>query len=207
MSRERRHTSFAFTLTVYTALIIAAGMGVFAVYQYVSTPGETIPGLVLRHGLHVLGLGGMVYLALSAVLYRKMVRPIQDLNVKLYAISKGDFTPLDEDTGISEIRQVAIVVNFLLRQMKRAVPEGLTDELSQCSAQLRSLASEATSMSDSDRGSLVEAAGRIDSVGERLTASSLVRRHEEEQQQQAEESGAPCRTWWPVSRRSQLHGG
>jgi methyl-accepting chemotaxis protein len=173
MQAERRHASLAFILTVYTALVIAAGMGVYAVHQYISNPGETVLGLVLRHGSHVVGLGVMVYLALSAVLYRKMVRPIQNLNVKLYAISKGDFTPLEVDPGISEIRQVAIVVNFLLREMQRAVPEGLADELQQCSSRLRVLGEEAESISDHDKGRLLEAAGRIESVAERLSASFL----------------------------------
>jgi len=182
MQTEGKHVSLAFTLTVYTALVIAAGMGVYAVHQYLSNPGETVLGLVLRHSSHVVGLGVMVYLALSAVLYRKMVRPMQDLNVKLYAISKGDFTPLEVDPGISEIRQVAIVINFLLREMKQAAPEGLVEELSASSGRLRLLAGDAKSMSCAERDSLVEVAGGIDSLCERLSAS-LLRRDEEETEQ------------------------
>jgi methyl-accepting chemotaxis protein len=187
MRTGRRHVSLAFTLTVYTALVIAAGMGVYAVHQYLSNPGETVLGLALRHSSHVIGLGVMVYLALSAVLYRKMVRPMQDLNVKLYAISRGDFTPLAVDPGISEIRQVALVINFLLHEMKRAVPEGLVEELSDNSQRLRALAGSAESLSSADRDDLVEVAGQIDGLCRRLSASML--RRDEEEADEAE-SGA-----------------
>jgi methyl-accepting chemotaxis protein len=120
---RRRGRSVAFVCTVYTALVIAAAMAVYGVYQYLNTPGTSALRLVLEHGSHVLAFGVLLYLSLSLVLYRNVVRPIRRLNVKLYAITKGDLAPVRVESRVFEVQEIAEVVNFLLRQIGRRAPD------------------------------------------------------------------------------------
>ncbi len=162
-------------VTVYTALIIAIGMAVYAVYQYFASPGMTVLGLILQHSWHVVAYGVLLYLSLSLVLYRNVVRPVQQLNVKLYAISKGDLSPVSVDSNVEEIQEIAQVVNFLLAQIEKAVPDVSVSELSESSQELRTIAHESDALEDSAKEALVGIANQVDEVVEALAIESLHR--------------------------------
>jgi methyl-accepting chemotaxis protein len=148
-------------------------MAAYAVYEYLSMPGVTIPRLILEHGWHVLAYGVVVYVALSVVLYRNVVRPVRQLNVKLYAISRGDLSPVNVESRVDEVQQIAQVVNFLLARIQ-APPEGLPQsELSQCGEQLRAMARAVGGLDDDARKALIEIANRCEKAVEGLSSRSL----------------------------------
>jgi methyl-accepting chemotaxis protein len=171
-----RKRSLAFIVTAYTALVIAGGMTLYAIYQYLATPGQSAMALALEHGLHVLAYGVALYLSLSLVLYRKVVRPIRQLDVKLYAISKGDLSPISVKTNVREVQEIAQVVNFLLKEIGRPVPEVSLSDLSGGCQKLRVLAHELEDLDDSTRQAFVGIANGVEEVVEALSRLSLQER-------------------------------
>lgn len=165
--------SLAVVITCYTALVIAGGMTVYAVFQYLSTPEKTVLGLILQHGLHVLALGTVIYLALNIVLHRKVTRPIGQLTLDLYAISKGNFRPVTVESGITEIQAIAEGVSLLIKRIagSRTGPTAL--ELSKCSSRLRARAKRSEAMDGQDRQVLMDTAERIDTIIRELSMRSL----------------------------------
>lgn len=171
-----RERSLAFIVTVYTALVIAGGMAVFGVYEYLNTPGKTIVGLALEHGWRVLAYGVALYLTLSLVLYRKVVLPVRRLNVKLYAISRGDLSPLAVRTNVREVQEITQVVNFLLREIGRPVPEVSLSDLSGSCERLRVLARELTGVDNAAKEAFIGIANGVEEVVDALSRMSLQER-------------------------------
>jgi len=169
----RRSRSLAFVVTLYTALVIALGMGAYGVYQYLVMPGQTVASLVLEHAWHVAVFAVVIYLALSLVLHGNVVRPVQQLNVKLYAITKGDLSPVSVASNVEEIQEIAGVVNFLLERIDAPVRGVSVADLAGSSKTLRAIAHGSAALGDTDRNSLVDIAGRIDSMVSALSMDSL----------------------------------
>ena len=170
---HKRRKSLAFVCTVYTALVIAASMAVYGAYQYLNTPGESAFRLFVEHGAHMLAFGVLIYLSLSLVLYRSVVRPVRMFHVKLYAITRGDLAPVTVESGVAEVQDIGEVVNFLLRQIGRAVPDVPVSELSGSSEELRSMARELDALDDEAKDRLVSIANKVEEVVEVLSRSSL----------------------------------
>jgi methyl-accepting chemotaxis protein len=177
MNRGRRR-SLAFVCTVYTALVIAGAMAVYAVYQYFSSEDLPAMELVIRHSWHMLLFVLLIYLTLSLVLYRKVVRPVRLLNVKLYAISRGDLSPVEVRSGVKEVREIAEIVNFLLMQMGRNGPGVSLSDLSDSGENLRQMAHELDALEAATRQTLVGIANMVEEVVERLSRESVQRRAE-----------------------------
>ena len=57
--KNKRKNSLASVVAGYSALVIALGMALYAVHQYISIPGQTVIGLILEHSWHVLVLGAL----------------------------------------------------------------------------------------------------------------------------------------------------
>ena len=172
---SRRGSSLALLSAVYTAAVIAGGMGIYAVYQYVTAETTNATTLLLEHGVHVLGLGVAVYLALGAVLYRKVVRPLEELDLKLYAISRGDFSPITIETNVNEIRQIAEVVNFVLAELRASEDRLEVAGLAEGGRRLRGMAHQGKSPGDEARRSLISITNEIDEVTEKLSVADLRR--------------------------------
>ncbi|MHC4789227.1 MAG: hypothetical protein ACYS8K_08525 [Planctomycetota bacterium] len=166
----------AFIVTFYTALVIAGGMALYGVYQYLQTPGITATQLVLEHGLHVFAYGVALYLTLSLVLHRRVVLPVRELGVKLYALSKGDLEPIVLKSNVTEVQEIAKVVNFLIRQIGQPVPEVSLSDLSGSCERLRRLAHELDSIDDATREAFVGIANGVEEVVEALSRMSLQER-------------------------------
>ncbi len=177
MNRGRRR-SLAFVCTVYTALVIAGAMAVYAVYQYFSTEDPVAMELVIRHAWHMLLFVLLIYLTLSLVLYRKVVRPVRQLNVKLYAISRGDLTPVEVRSGVKEVQEIAEIVNFLLTQMGRNGPGISLSDLSDSGENLRHMAHELDALESATRETLVSIANMVEEVVERLSRESVQKQGE-----------------------------
>lgn len=169
----KRQAPLAVVMTFYTALVLAGGMAVYALVQYLLTPERSILGLVLEHGWHVVALAAVTYLALNMVLYRKVTRPIRELDVKLYAISKGDFSPVTVESDIKEVQEIAEVVTFLIGQIAGSLPGNAALKLSECSARIQSLAKESEGIDNRSREVLMDVARKMDGVLETLSMSSL----------------------------------
>lgn len=165
---ERRKFSLAFVVALYTAVVIALGMALYAVYQYYASPGETVFGLMFEHSWHVLVLGVLIYITLYAVLYMKVVQPIRDLYLKLYGITRGNLSPVDVDSEIVEIAEIAEGVQLLIEARERAVPEVSLSTLYESAQDLRTLAKQSSVLDNSAKDILIRGADRIEETVERL---------------------------------------
>ena len=174
---NKREVSLASVVAGYSAAVIAFGMGIYAVYQYVAMPGKTVLGLVLEHSLHVIVLGLLIYGTLYAVLYRKVVSPIRDLYLKLYAITRGNLSSIEIDSNIVEIAQIAEGVQILLEGMDHSVPNVSLTEISNRTQKIRSIAKESDALDTSDKDFLMNVANEIDEVVREL---SLTKHTEQE---------------------------
>ena len=170
--KNKRKNSLASIVAGYSALVIALGMAVYAVHQYIATPGETILGLVLKHSWHVLVLGVLIYATLYAILYKTVVRPIRDLYLKLYAITRGDLSSLEIDSNIVEISEIAEGVQLLLDEMDRSVPDLSLTALSNRTGKIRSIAKESDALDMSAKDFLMNLANEIEELVRELSMTN-----------------------------------
>jgi signal transduction histidine kinase len=152
-------------------------MGIYAIYQYFEMPDKTVLGLILEHSLHVIVLGLLIYGTLYAVLYRKVVRPIRDLYLKLYAITRGNLSSIEVDSNIVEIAQIAEGVQILLDGMDQSVPKVSLTELSNRTQKIRSIAQKPDALDPPAKDFLINVANEIDDVVREL---SLTKHPEQE---------------------------
>ncbi len=169
--KNKRKNSLASVVAGYSALVIALGMAIYAVYQYVATPGKTVLGLVFEHSLHVIVLGSLIYATLYAVLYKKVVRPIRELYLKLYAITRGNLSSLEIDSNIVEISEIAEGVQLLLDEMDRSIPDVSLTALSNRTQKIRSIAKEPDALDMSTKDFLMNLANEIEEVVRELSTA------------------------------------
>lgn len=170
--KNKREISLASVVAGYSALVIALGMAVYAVYQYFATPDKTVLGLVLEHSLHVIVLGLLIYATLYAVLYKTVVRPIHDLYLKLYAVTRGDLSSLDIDSNIVEISEIAEGVQLLLDEMDRSVPDLSLIALSNRTQKIRSIAKESDALDMSAKNFLMNLSNEIEELVRELSMTN-----------------------------------
>ncbi|OHB80465.1 MAG: hypothetical protein A2Z25_03730 [Planctomycetes bacterium RBG_16_55_9] len=166
---DKREVSLAAVVAGYSALVIALGMGIYAIYQYQAMPDKTVLGLILEHSLHVIVLGLLIYGTLYAVLYKKVVKPIRDLYLKLYAITRGNLSSIEIDSNIVEIAQIAEGVQILLEGMDQSVPKVSLTGLSHRTQKIRSIAKEPQALDTSEKDFLMTVANEIDDVVRQLS--------------------------------------
>jgi signal transduction histidine kinase len=166
---DKREVSLASVVAGYSAAVIAFGMAIYAVYQYHEMPDKTVLGLILEHSLHVIVLGLLIYGTLYAVLYRKVVRPIRDLYLKLYAITRGNLSSIKVDSNIVEIAQIAEGVQILLDGMDQRVPKISLAELSNRTQKIRSIAKKPEALDPTAKDFLINVANEIDDVVRELS--------------------------------------
>ena len=169
---NKRKISLASVVAGYSALVISLGMAVYAVYQYTATPGETILGLVFERSWHVLVLGVLIYATLYAILYKTVVRPIHDLYLKLYAITRGDLSSLDIDSNIVEISEIAEGVQLLLDEMDRSVTDMSLTAFSNRTQKIRSIAKESDALDMSAKDFLMNLSNEIEEVVRELSMTN-----------------------------------
>lgn len=170
---EKCSKSLTLTVALYSALVIAVGMAIYAVFQYFLTPGRTVLSLVLQHGWHVLVLGVLIYAALYGVLYKKVVRPIRDIYVELYAITKGDLRHFSVNSNITEIQEIVEGINFLLSEIKKSAPVVPLSDLYKIVEDLRSLTRESGTLEEITKEKLMEIAAKIDETVKALSKEAV----------------------------------
>ena len=170
---DKHEASLASVVAGYSAAVIALGMAIYAVYQYIAMPNKTVLGLLLEHSLHVIVLGLLIYGTLYAVLYKKVVRPIRDLYLKLYAITRGNLSSIEVDSNIVEIAEIAEGVQILLDDMDRSVPNVSLTELSKRTQKIRSITKESSALNAVDKDFLMSVANEIDEVVKELSRKSV----------------------------------
>ena len=168
---EKHEVSLASVVAGYSALIIALGMGIYAVYQYYAMPNKTILGLILEHSLHVIVLGLLIYGTLYIVLYGKVVKPIHDLYLKLYAVTRGNLSSIEIDSNIMEISEIAEGVQVLLDGLDQNIPRVSLAELSNRTQKIRSIAQKPDALDPSAKDFLMNVANEIDAVVRELSST------------------------------------
>ena len=166
---DKHEVSLASVVAGYSAAVIAFGMGIYAIYQYYAMPGKTVLGLILEHSLHVIVLGLLIYGTLYAVLYRKVVKPIRDLYLKLYAITRGNLSSIEVDSNIVEIAQIAEGVQILLDGLDQSVPKLSLAELSNRTQKIRLIAKKPDALDPPAKDFLMNVANEIDDVVKELS--------------------------------------
>jgi methyl-accepting chemotaxis protein len=170
---SKAQKSLAQVVVVYAALVIAAGMAVYAAFQYIMTPNRTVMGLLVEHMWHVVALGVFMYVVLSAVLVRKVVQPIHSLYLRCYAITRGDFSRISVESDVLEIQEIADGMNMMLDRIDKSMSETSLSDLSGSAQDLRALAKEPNLSQESTRERLLQVALKIDEVVAMLTSSAL----------------------------------
>ena len=170
---SRVRLSLALTIALYSVLVIAVGMGVYAAFQYSLTPERTVLSLVLQHSWHVLVLGVLIYLMLNIVLHKTVVRPIRDIYLKMYGIAKGDLSPISVDSNITEVQEIVEGVKFLLSEIDKSTPAISLSGLSNVAEDLRSLARESIALEESAKEKLMESALAIDGAVRALSKEAV----------------------------------
>lgn len=162
--KKKWRMSLALIVALYSAAVIAGGMGVYAIFQYFAGPDHTVLGLILEHAWHVLVLGVLIYLLLYSVLRRMVVRPINGLCLKLYAIATGNVAPITLKTNVLEIHEMVEGINLMLAKMCTSPSDVSPSMLSADAEKLRSLAKRSNGLGQLAREQLIEIASRIDDV-------------------------------------------
>jgi len=170
---NKREISLASVVALYSAVVIALGMAAYAAYQYVSTQDKTVLGLFLEHSWHVIVLGLLIYVTLYAVLYKKVVRPIRDLNLKLYAITRGNLTSIEIDSNVVEISEIAGGVQLLLDEMDRGVPHVSLTALSNRTQKIRLIAKETEALDKAAQDFLMNLSNEIDKMVRELSVAQV----------------------------------
>jgi signal transduction histidine kinase len=167
--KNKKKISLASVVAGYSALAVALGMAVYAVYQYIATPGQTVLGLIFEHSWHVLFLGIFIYIILYIVLHKTVVRPIRELYLKLYAITRGDLSSIEIDSNIIEISEIVEGVQLLMSEMDHSVPRMSLAALSNRTQKIRSIAKESDALAISSKDFLIHLSNEIDQVVKELS--------------------------------------
>jgi hypothetical protein len=120
--QENDKRSLSYLVAVWSALAIAVSMAIYAVFQYYTSPGKTVGGLLLEHLWHVLVLGVAIYGLLYLVLRRILLRPIQKIYLHLYKVGTGRVEPLDLPTRVRELETIVDGVNVMIDRMGQSFP-------------------------------------------------------------------------------------
>ena len=115
--RDKFRISLALNIALQTAFVTASAMAVYALFQYLTMPEYTVFGLFLEHSWHVLVLGVLTYAVLYFVLHRQIIKPINDIYVKCYAITKGDHSKIETNSKIIEIQTIVDGINMMQNQV------------------------------------------------------------------------------------------
>lgn len=107
--------TLSFHVTVWLAIAVAIGMGAYAVLEYLTTPDQTVAGLLLHHGWHVIALGALFYIVSWIAFDRLLVRPLNAIYLHLYAIGREKRSPMNLQSNVMEIRTIVEGINLMLR--------------------------------------------------------------------------------------------
>ncbi len=164
--------SLTLMVTLYTAAVIGTGMGVYAGFQYFLGQEHTVLGLMIEHLWHVLVLGVLIYLSLYVVLLKKIVRPLQSLFLKLYAVAGGDLRPASIESNILEIQGIVDGINLMLAKIGSSVPGVSLSGLANTASKLRALA-KSYSVPETTKDALLIIAADIEGAAASLMKDSL----------------------------------
>jgi len=118
-AKTERTYSLALIISVWTALVIAGSMALYAVEQYMSIPGVTARSLFLDHLWHVVSLGVLIFIFCHILLRRILVQPLLKIYLHLYEARKMRVHPLRLRTHIAELRSIIDGINLLLPAPRR----------------------------------------------------------------------------------------
>lgn len=167
MARSRLASIFAFRL----ALVLAAGMLAYALLQRVLNPDTSWTKLALEHGVHVLLLGGLLYVFLLVGFDQLVGRPLRIIHAHLYKVATGRLDLLHLDTQVREIAEVEASVNLMVRRMRLGAGDADPHRTARA---LRDIATQLHESAPAASDAMENAAAALD----RLTSSAPARIHD-----------------------------
>lgn len=120
--------SLSLIVSLWIVLTIAAGMAIYAFFEYAYVPGVTVAEIVLEHVWHVLVLGLVIYALCLVLLRRVVVRPLELLRLHLRRVSSGELDELVVATSVTEVRHIVDGINGMIHRMKAARQRASEDE-------------------------------------------------------------------------------
>ncbi len=160
-------------VTFITAGVVAASMAGYACIQYVFDGRHSISNLMLEHGWHVIVLGLISFGVLNWVLVKQVVDPICKLHFKLYSLTRGDLTPINIPSRISEIQDMAEGINAMLVRFDDISTDVRIADLSATAETIRNVAKRPDTLTGEGRGALLNAARKVDEIVAALTKRIL----------------------------------
>lgn len=183
----KKTRSLAFVVSVLTAAAIAASMGVYALFQYLTLPDITLKELVFTHLWHVIALGMVIYLFCLLLLRRVLLQPLNEIYLHLYGARGGQLKPLDVKTRVTELQSIVNGINLMMRVQRGE--DALEDSaLEQAQQDLQEIKDLILRLPDSSFLLVPELADRIADLERRLRTMALL--HQETSQDDSGEQGS-----------------
>ncbi|NOY69168.1 MAG: hypothetical protein GXP53_06700 [Deltaproteobacteria bacterium] len=146
--------SLSYYVSIWTGIVIAFSMAVYAVFQYVMLPDATVWSLFLNHLWHVLVLGIFIYALCWLVFQKLLLVPIRAISIHLYGVGTGRLRELELNTDISELRMIADGINRMIRRMKQGQDPRVLENIEERMISLRKIV-KGLPPADKDKGALM----------------------------------------------------
>ena len=96
-------------ITTIVALALSAGV------EFLFNREANFSEILTHHLVEAVVLGLFIWAVLSVSLNRVLAAPLREIFVSLYAIGKGDETPITVSTRIEELSKIVDGINVMLR--------------------------------------------------------------------------------------------
>ena len=162
--KKYQYSSLSIQVSLCSILVIFIAMCSYSVAMYfVRGSRMEIVNELGNNLAMVFVLGCLIHLALHYTLRRLLMRPLEQLYVKMYAVTKGDFTPVVLETDIQELQDIANGINMMAQRLQKLPGDQGLAKMQLDVEQLRLLAdNEEHAMAEESREYLRELAARIE---------------------------------------------
>lgn len=96
-------------IAAFVALALSAGV------EFLFQTEANFNEILIHHLVEAVVLGLFIWAVLSVSLNRILAAPLREIFVSLYAIGKGDETPITVSTRIEELSKIVDGINVMLR--------------------------------------------------------------------------------------------
>jgi methyl-accepting chemotaxis protein len=162
--KKYQYSSLSIQVSLCSILVIFIAMCVYSTVMYFVRGSRMEIVHELGNNLAmVFVLGCLIHLALHYTLRRLLMRPLEQLYVKMYAVTRGDFAPVALETDIQELQDIANGINMMAQRLQKLPGEQGLGHMQLDVTRLRHVADdEAHAMPEETRDYLRDLAGRIE---------------------------------------------
>ena len=111
-----RRMPLTLLVILVTGLVTVLSMVVFAIIQ-INIQDRKATNILVEHGWHVLVFGAITFPMLYLVLHLNVVKPINALYLRFYAVTQGNLARIDLKSGVLEIQEIIDGINMILTRI------------------------------------------------------------------------------------------